>query len=185
MSECVREIAERVRELRDICGFDAEEVAGRLKIPVGDYIKYEEAEVGIPISTLYEMAGIFGVEFNELLTGASPRLHSYDLVKSGEGTDIERYKGYKFQSLAFNFANKRIEPLLVSIEPEDVRNMRLVSHPGQEFNYVLEGRVRVLLGSKEIEMSPGDSLYFDPTIPHGQAAIGGPAKFLTVILHES
>jgi quercetin dioxygenase-like cupin family protein len=107
-------------------------------------------------------------------------------VTKGEGVEIERYKGYKFESLAYNFRNKKVEPLLVTVEPEENKKMSLVTHPGQEFNYVLQGKVRVILGAHEIELSQGDSIYFDPTIPHGQAAVDGKtAKFLTVILHDN
>jgi quercetin dioxygenase-like cupin family protein/DNA-binding XRE family transcriptional regulator len=182
----IEEIAKRIRELREISDIGTDEMAKNLNIPVSTYMQYENAETGIPISTLYEIAGTLKVDLTELLTGMAPRLHSYCLVKRGEGTDIERYKGYKFQSLAFNFANKKIEPLLVTIEPEENKNIHLVTHPGQEFNYVLEGCVRVILGGKEIELSEGDSLYFDPTIPHGQTAVDGKqARFLTVILHDN
>jgi transcriptional regulator with XRE-family HTH domain len=186
MSEIVDQIAERVREIRDDCGLTIAEAAEKLAIPLEIYTQYEKANQGIPISVLYEMARIFQVDLTELLTGKSPKLHSYCLVKDGEGIEIERYKGYKFQSLAFNFIHKKIEPLLVTIEPEENKQMSLVIHPGQEFNYVLQGKIKVILGGHEVEMSPGDSLYFDPTIPHGQMAMDGNiAKFLTVILHDN
>ena len=186
MSESIRQIADRIRELREIGGLTVEALADRLNIPAGEYERYENGDLGIPISTLYELAGIFKVELTELLTGTAPRLHSFCLVKNGEAADVERYKGYRFQSLAYNFANKRIEPLLVTIEPEENKKMSLVTHPGQEFNYVLEGSIRVILGGKEVDMGEGDSIYFDPTIPHGQTALGGKqARFLTVILHDN
>ena len=131
------------------------------------------------------MAKVFNIDLTELLTGNSPKLHNYCFVKNGEGVEIERYKGYNFQSLAFNFINKKIEPLLVTIEPEENKKMQLVTHPGQEFNYVIEGKIKVILGGQEIEMQQGDSLYFDPTIPHCQIAVdGNVAKFLTIILHN-
>jgi transcriptional regulator with XRE-family HTH domain len=185
MSEIMNQIAQRIREVREDSGLTGEETAVKLDIPLEKYMLYENAAQDIPISTLYEMARIFGVDLTELLTGTSPKLHNFCFVKAGEGVEIERYKGYNFQSLAFNFVHKKIEPLLVTIEPEENKKMSLVSHPGQEFNYVLEGKIRVILAGHEIEMSPGDSLYFDPTIPHGQMAVDGRnAKFLTVILHD-
>lgn len=184
-NESIAQIATRIRELREISGLTRDELAGQLKIPSETYLQYENAEKGIPISTLYEIAGLLKVELNELLTGLTPHLHSYCYVKNGEAPYIERYQGYKFQSLAYNFMNKKIEPLLVTIEPEENKQMSLVSHPGQEFNYVLEGKIKVIIGGAEILMSPGDSIYFDPTIPHGQTALdGAPGKFLTVILHD-
>lgn len=186
MSENIIQIANRIRELREISDISCDELAKKLGISKDTYMQYENAETGVPISTLYEIAGIFGVQLTELLTGSSPRLQNYCLVKNGEAPYIERYKGYKFQSLAYNFRNKKIEPLLVTIEPEENKQMALVTHSGQEFNYVLEGRIKVILGGTEIEMSTGDSIYFDPTIPHGQTALDDkPGKFLTIILHES
>lgn len=185
MTESIQQIAERIREVRENSGLTPQEVANELHLPLQIYSQYETAEQDIPISVLYEMARVFQVDLTELLTGSSPKLHSYCLVKKGEGIEIERYKGYKFQSLAFNFVGKKVEPLLVTVEPEENKKVSLVTHPGQEFNYVLEGKIKVILGGNEIEMTSGDSLYFDPTIPHGQIAVNGqPAKFLTVILHE-
>lgn len=185
MSETIKQIADRIREAREVSEITPDSLARRLNLPVDTYLKYENAEEGIPISTLYEIAGILGVEMTQLLTGSTPRLHNYSFTKAGEAPDIERFKGYRFQSPAYNFANKLFEPLLVTIDPEENKKMTLVAHSGQEFNYVLEGKIRIILGGAEIIMSPGDSIYFDPTIPHGQTAVDDkPGKFLTVILHD-
>jgi|BioPla2DNA2_1021312.scaffolds.fasta_scaffold28899_2 transcriptional regulator with XRE-family HTH domain len=186
LSEKIKEMADRIREIREVSGMTADTLAQKLNIPLDQYMRYENAEDGVPISTLYQIAGILDVEMTELLTGSTPRLQSYCYVKNGEAPYIERYKGYTFQSLAYSFMNKKIEPLLVTIDPEEnTKNMALVTHPGQEFNFALEGRIKVILGGKEIILEPGDSLYFDPTIPHGQtAADNKPCKFLTVILND-
>lgn len=185
MTETLKQIAARLKEIREDCEMTPENVAGQLGIAPQDYLEYEAAREDIPVSRLYELARIFQVEFTELLTGTSPKLHSYCLVRAGEGAHVERYQGYTYQSLAFNFVQKKIEPLLVTVEPEENKKMSLVTHPGQEFNYVLEGKIKIILGSAALEMNPGDSIYFDPTIPHGQmAADGATARFLTVILHD-
>jgi len=185
MSETRSQIADRIRELREISDMSVDVLSQKLNIPKDTYLQYENGETGVPISTLYEIAGILDVELTELLTGSTPRLQSYCYVKKGEAPYIERYKGYKFQSLSYGFKNKRIEPLLVTIEPEENKKMELVTHSGQEFNYVLEGQIKVIFGGTEIIMSEGDSIYFDPTMPHGQTAVDGkPGKFITVILHD-
>jgi transcriptional regulator with XRE-family HTH domain len=186
MTESNKEIAQRIIEIRESCEMTHQQAADKLGIPEKVYMQYENAEADIPISVLYEMSRIFKADLTELLTGKPPRLHSYCLVRDGEGVDVERYKGYNFQSLAFNFINKRIEPLLVTVGPEESKKMNLVTHPGQEFNYVLEGKIMVILGGTELELSKGDSIYFDPAIPHGQIAVNGEtARFLTVILHDN
>ena len=57
-----------------------------------------------------------------------------------------------------------------------MRCPKLITHKGQEFNLVLEGTVIVTLGDKEfVSVNAGDSIYFNPTIPHGQRC-GGDVK---------
>jgi transcriptional regulator with XRE-family HTH domain len=180
------EIASRIRELRESMDVPAKEAATRLGVGLGEYQKIEEGVTDAPISVLYGIAGMFGVDMTDLLTGKSPNLHRYCVVKSGEGPEIERYPGYRFQSLAFDFQSRLFEPLLVTLDPAKNDSIALVTHGGQEFNFVLSGRVRVILGGKTVDLGTGDSIFFDPTIPHGQLALDEkPASFLTVIMHEA
>ena len=74
-----------------------------------------------------------------------------------------------------------MQPLLVTLEPTDTP-AKLITHTGQEFNMVLEGTVVVCIGDKEFTLTAGDSIYFNPTIPHGQRCGGEEkARFITVI----
>lgn len=57
------------------------------------------------------------------------------------------------------------------------------AHPGQEFSYVLEGTMKIVVEGHEVILSPGDSIYFDSRHGHGLRAMGTtPVKLLTVIL---
>lgn len=176
-------IAARVRELREILDLSEAEVATKLGMSIEQYRKYEDNTEAFPISALTALAEILHVDYTELLTGEAPRMSDYSLVRDGNGVKIERYEGYSFQSLAYNFKGRTMEPMLVYLEPhdDDSSEPKLVTHGGQEFNLVMEGTVKVVVGSREFILNQGDSLYFDPSIPHGQRAVGGPAKFVTVI----
>lgn len=181
MPEEIKQVANRIKELREICGFSRHAVAKMVGVDYETYKDYEESGSDIPISVLYRLAGEFGVDFTEILTGKSPKLNTYCLVKKGKGININRYEGYHFESLAYKFKNKMMEPLLVSVSPDNKDN-KLVVHEGQEFNYVVEGSIMVQFGDESVVLEEGDSIYFDPTLPHGQKALNGkPAKFLTVI----
>ncbi len=186
MRENNKDIAARVHEMRQICEYTTQEMARFLSIPLQEYEGYESGEHDIPISALYEMSKIFKVDLTDLLTGKSPNLNEFCVVRNGQGVEIERFAGYKFKSLASSFKNRKIEPLLVTIDPNDKNKVSLVTHPGQEFNMVLDGEVQVIIGGNIINLIKGDSIYFDPTIPHAQIALGdSSATFLTVILHEA
>lgn len=180
MNENLLMISKRIRELREILDISAADIAQRIGIPEATYTQYEEGTLDIPISVLYEIAAYLGTDMTVLLTGEAPRMDKHSIVRAGKGIDVERFPGYKYSSIAFNFKDRDMEPLLVSLEPED-SPAPLVVHGGQEFNYVLEGCVRITLGKNYYDLFAGDSIYFDPHQPHGQAAIGGAAKFLTVI----
>ena len=180
----ITEIARRIAELRDICGFDVKEMAEYLNITEEEYNDYESARVDFPVSILYALASKFGVDLTEILTGVAPKLTNCSLVRKGRGIAVDRYKGYDFENIAYKYIGRKIEPMIVTVGPETETEVpEKVSHGGQEFNYVLEGRVKVTFGDSEFILDEGDCFYFDPTVPHAQSAVGGrTARFLTVIL---
>lgn len=181
MSQDLLLIAARIRELRNIFGLSVEEVANELQIAPEIYTAYENDGSDIPISVLYHLANRYGVDLTEILTGLSPRLNTFNVVPDGMGIKIDRYEGYNIQNLAHRFMNKVMEPMLVTLLPSE-QEPALVTHAGQEFNYVLEGSIYFLFEEKRILLNRGDCVYFDPTHPHGQMAAGAEqAKFLTVI----
>ena len=116
--------------------------------------------------------------------GDEPRMNSYFLTRKGKGAAVERTKAYKYQSLAAGFMNRKADPFIVTVEPTtETQSIHLNTHPGQEFNLVLEGRVMLQIGTKELILDEGDSIYFDANRPHGMKALDGkPVKFLAIII---
>lgn len=180
MNDQSKMVAVRIKELRDIMEIEPSQVAEKVGCSVSEYMKYEDGELDIPISMLYTIAGVLEVDPTVLLSGESPRMTSYTIVRKGKGMKVQRYAEYSFSSLAFNFSGRDMEPMIVNLLPKSTPP-ELVTHGGQEFNMVLEGKVCVLFGNHKFILEAGDSIYFDPKIPHGQDAVDGPAKFLTVI----
>ena len=178
--EELRQMAARIREQREISGITQEKMAETLGVDLVLYKQYEIDGENVPINILFRMAHVFGVDMNEILTGRTPHLESYCLVKKGKGLSVDRYPGYSFQSLAYTYKRRMMEPLLVTVQPSE-KDAALVTHGGQEFNMCLEGVMEVLIENKVIRLEAGDSIYFNPAKPHGQRAVGGTAKFLTVI----
>lgn len=181
MKEIYNEIAERIRELREISGYSQEQLAKELNIDIEVYKNYELDGKNIPISVIYEITNKFGVDFTEIATGIGAKLDTYHIVRKGNGESIIRYPGYRFNDLAFRFKHKIMQPLLVTLDPSD-DPAALVAHTGQEFNIVLSGSIAVVFDDKELILNEGDSIYFNPKHLHGQKCIGNTkAIFLTVI----
>jgi len=182
MSEQIRMIAARMKELREIAGFSVQQVASMLNITEDEYAGYESGNQDIPIGFLNEFANRFNVDLTELLTGKSPKLTRYSLVRNGKGMSVERRAPYQYHSLAYNFINKKAEPFLVTVQPNENSQVSKNSHPGQEFNFILKGTMIIVIDDKEFVMNQGDSLYFDATLLHGMKALGSePAQFLAII----
>jgi quercetin dioxygenase-like cupin family protein len=174
------QIPGRIRELREVMEISVMDIAGDIGISAADYEKYESGGLDIPISVLYKIAACLGVDATVLLTGEDPRMETASVCRKGQGVQIERYPGYEFSSLAYNFKGRTIEPLLVYLDPSKPPAPP-VSHGGQEFNYVVEGRVKVTVNKREYILESGDSIYFDAALPHGQAAVEAAARFITII----
>ncbi len=182
MNEQILQISARIKELREILEMDVSEVAEALGISESLYLQYENGQDDIPISTLYGVAGIFGVDPTVILTGDGPKMESYTVIRQGKGENVERAESYKFTSLATNFIHRDMEPMIVEVKKhDDDEETECTSHGGQEFNYVLEGTMAVVINNKEIVLNQGDCIYFDPRVRHGQKAITDEAKFLCVI----
>jgi len=173
------EIPQRMRELREILEISAFEMANKLQISLDTYQNYENGNADIPLSTLYEVANILNVDFTVLMTGDAPRMRSYFITRAGSAPEIARF-GYSSFGLAHGFIGKDIQPLLVKLTPTDLPQAP-VTHSGQEFNYVLSGKMAIVINGQEHILSEGDCIYFDPALPHGQHAVDGPASFLTII----
>ncbi len=176
----LQQIAARIKELREILEISSMEVSAKVGISEQEYLLYESAKKDIPIGILYAVADILSVDPTVLLTGDVPRMDAYTVVRKDEGVLVERFKGYNFSSLAFNYIDREMEPMIVTIE-QDEKKPELVMHKGQEFNYVLEGNLSIVIGKHTFELSEGDSIYFDSRLPHGQRALSSRARFLTVI----
>ena len=180
----VNEIVRRIAELRDACGYTREEFARKLKLTPEEYSNYEENGSTIPISIICNIAGICGVELSEIMTGVSTKLSSLQITRKGEEKSMERYPGYRMKDMAHRFSNKTMQPMLVTLLPED-QHAAMATHGGQEFNYVLEGSVELVWGEKSYILNQGDSVYFNPIKPHGQRCVGDKkAVFITIISEE-
>ena len=175
------EIGLRIKGLREACDVPREEMADELGVPLGTYAAWEDQGADIPVSAVYHIAHKFGVDLTEILTGIEAKLDTYQVVKAGEGRNMNRYPGYDYRDLAWLYSHKVMQPLLVAMKPTD-SPAALVTHTGQEFNMVLSGSMTMAFDDHEIVLDAGDSIYFNPKHPHGQRCSGDePTTFVTII----
>lgn len=178
------EIAARIRVLREIEEISGETLAKELGFDPQEYAQWEDGKAEFPIGSLVEIANRFNVDLTELISGEASRLKTFCVTRAGCAPEVRRRPAYAYWDLALNFHRKKGEPFLVEASPDtEEKPLALNTHPGQEFNYVLEGRLFISVGGHEMELGPGDSIYYDSGEPHGMKALGGRrTRFLAIVL---
>lgn len=180
----IKQIAERLRGLRESLNLTENEFATLCKVDVEKYIQYESGNNDISISALHLIAKGAHIELTSLLSGEDAHVQSYAITRKGQGVSLQRRLDYNYESLAYSFIHRKAEPFVVTVlpKPED-ETLVFNTHGGQEFNYVLKGTLELFLGTKKLRLEEGDSIYFDPTIPHAMRASNGvECKFLALII---
>lgn len=182
MNSQIKDIGMRLASLRDDMEISVEEMAAKLGEDVETYEKYENGEMDFSFSFIYNAAEILGVDVLDLISGDQPTLSMCSMVKKGKGYSVKREHEYDYKHLAYTFRNKKAEPFLVTIAPDDDAPV-LHGHEGQEFNYVISGKMKLFIGDISYELEEGDSVYFDSSIPHAEQVIGDePVQFIAVVV---
>jgi len=185
MSRQLIQIAKRLKKVREENEMSLEWAAAALDSSPAELEAFESGEEEIPVSFLYMAAKKYGIDLSELLTGEEPQLRLFALTRKGKGVSVDRRKEYDYQNLCTQFAHKKIEPLLVTVPPEesDHAEPHFNSHPGQEFHYVLKGRLQVTIDQESVVLESGDALMFQSEAEHALKALDQkPAEVLVVIV---
>ena len=185
----IREMAHRIRELREVSGFTVEETAHRMGVSVEEYIQCESGNRNLSIAFLYRCALSFGVDFSDLVEGRSAKLRSYDLTRKGEGQRIEEAHHMVGYNLAADFRNRIALPLYMEMkyrEGAEYQDIELTTHQGQECDIVIRGHMKIQIGGHTEILHPGDTIYYDSSVPHGMVAVDGEdCAFYAIVLSNS
>lgn len=182
------EIAERIKGLREMLDIPAAEVAKLVGMSEQEYLEHENGRHDFSFTFLYKCADLFHVDIVELLTGENPHLSFYSIVRAGQGLDIKRREGFKYEHLGYRFKGKLAEPFLVTApysEEEQNEPIHLSTHEGQEFDFIVSGSLKVQMEDHSEVLNAGDSILYDSGRGHGMIATGGKeCVFLAVILKK-
>jgi len=181
------QIGANIRALRESRGLSLTEAARRAGLSKSSLSKIETAQVSSPISTLLAIAGALGMHLSRFFA-ESENVPAYVVTRGGKAPVISRggsQYGYSYQALALEMPEKSAEPFLLTIRPGDKSGV--FRHDGQEFIYILSGRMRMRVGDEPVVLEPGDSLYFDSRQMHSCESLDRKvARFLCIFIqHQS
>ncbi len=185
----IKEIAGRIKELREIVGLSISDMAVKTAVSEAEYTACENGENDLNFAFIYRCALAFNVDVTDIIEGKSPTLKSYTVTRNGQGQRIQKAHGMTYFSLAAAFKNKIAEPLYVkSVYSEEAQHkaIELTTHSGQECDIVVEGSLKVQIGEHTEILYPGDSIYYNSSTPHGMIAVDGKdCIFYAIVLNPT
>jgi transcriptional regulator with XRE-family HTH domain len=177
-------IGERLKRLRTLRGMTLERLAQATGLTKSYLSKIENARKVPPIATLSRIAQALSTGIGSFFGGRTHEREGASLVRRAERLPIVRGGtafGYDYESLAHNRLAKRMDPFVFTF-PSRIDRHVYFEHEGEEFIFVLSGRVVFQVGDERWTLTEGDSLYFDAAVPHrGWRQGRGEARALVVM----
>jgi quercetin dioxygenase-like cupin family protein len=177
----------RLKKAREDRGLSIFDVYLRTNIDVDTLSQIEEGDLIPPLGTVIKLAKGLDLKMGYFISGEEGK--AYTIVRRGNRKVTSRYDpskekhhGYGYQSLAPHKTDRRMDPFLVTLEPSTTEGERS-THDGQEFIFVLHGKMEVRLGEKIHILEPGDSIYYDSTVPHLVKCRGKEPTYILAVLY--
>ncbi len=167
-------VRRRLRELRVARGMTLEEVASRAQIDVSTLSRLESGKRRLALDHLPRLATALSVSTDDLLREPElpdPRVHGsshtqhgitfWPLTRQGPAAGLHAYK--------IRISARRRKP------PAE-----LPVHEGQDWMYVLSGKLRLILGERDFTIEPGEAVEFTTWTPHWFGTVDGPVEAIVI-----
>ena len=170
----LREMASRIREMREIVGYTVAQMAELTGVDVDEYSRFEAGQVDPTFNFLHQCAIAFGVDINALLEGHSAHLSGYEVTRAGQGPVTAAESHMTIRNQAAMFKDRLGTPYWVTYKYDEKlmdQPISTTTHAGHEFDIVLKGSMDVRVGEHVERLNEGDSIYYKSSTPHGMRAV--------------
>ncbi|OGP63661.1 MAG: hypothetical protein A2170_10475 [Deltaproteobacteria bacterium RBG_13_53_10] len=164
-------VGEKIKAVREQKGFSLRDVADLTGFSTALLSQMENHLVSPSLGTIIKLAKTLNVRVSEFF--GETRGEPFTIVRRDERKNTSRFAskdgvkyGYSYESLGIDKKDRHMEPFIVTLEPATVKSVKTSVHEGEEFIFVLEGEMEVILGNHTDLLYPGDSVYYDSTLPH-------------------
>lgn len=181
------DVGGKLKKIRESMNMSIQMLAKESGVPEELISDIENHKISPPLGTLARIAKALNIKVGRFFE-EGPR-KAYSLVRKDEGGFISKFQGQNMEdmgviylSLGFEKRERLMEPFLVTLTRESRSHEKVsLTHPGEEFIYIIEGEIELeILGRTEI-LRAGDSAYFDSSMPHSiKLASGDKALYLAI-----
>ncbi len=181
-------IGRRVKDLRQKQSFTLQDIAAKTGLAKSLLSEIESGEIVPHVSTLLKLAKVLNVGMAAFFENGAVS-EKISVTRRGERVRIKRrphhHEGevdYTYESLETRKPGKHMEPLLVEFMPMEIPEMVFTSHEGEEFHYVLEGKLEFRTDDRVEILEPGDAIYFESDQNHSfRSLLKKSSKALVVV----
>jgi transcriptional regulator with XRE-family HTH domain len=181
------QIGSKIATLRNLKKIELHDLAIRSGLSVNQ-LKLIESDTSIPsLGVLIRISRALGIRIGTLLDDtvkegpAIVRAKDRHSARSFSTSEDKSREHLTFYSLAPNKAGRHMEPFVVGIVPDENNKLPKSSHEGEEFIFVMEGKITVAYGTDIFELEEGDSIYLDSIVEHLVTTRDPHAKILGVV----
>jgi transcriptional regulator with XRE-family HTH domain len=165
------QVGDHIRKFREAKGITLQQLAEKTGFSSALISQIENRMVSPPLGSLVKIANAFDTSVSAFIGGKEER--AFSIVRKEDRTTVSRVglkeggkSAYTYEALGAGKAGRKMEPFLVRLQPLLDRNLVRNSHEGEEFLFVLSGKVEVFLDKYSDVLSEGDCIYYNSTIPH-------------------
>lgn len=187
-------VAKRIKKMREAQDLTIEQVA-EITGMTAQYLRAVETGEEVPsIGAVLKLSRALGARMGQLLhTGGNTRTDIFSICPAGKAQETERsvgdkkHQGYSYQSLlSSDIRGQGMEPFLVTFDPDATSTVEPTEHEGEEFIYVLSGKIELFYDGCTYTLGVGDSLYLDSSRAHSLKAVGStPPKVIAVVYQRT
>ncbi len=171
-------VGKKIRAARDAKDMSLERIANETGFAV-DYLKdVEEGKITPPVGALLQIAKALQMDSGSLLKEQEPSF------KDRVTAYTKRTDNYAYETLTPGAENKHLKAFRVTIDPKQDHKGEGYQHEGEEFDYVLKGKVQVIVGDHVNTLEAGESLSFNSAIKHQLRNIGNETAELIVVIYS-
>lgn len=183
------QVGDRIRQFRESRGLTLQQLADRTGFSTALLSQIENRMTSPPLGTLVKIANALDTTVSAFIGGQEER--AFSIVRKADRRIVSRVglkeggkTAYTYEALGAGKAGRKMEPFLVRLQPLADRHVSRNSHEGEEFLYVLSGKVEVFLDDYSDVLSEGDCIYYNSTIPHHVHSVEEAEAVILAVIYQ-
>ncbi len=183
-------LGRKLRRLREDRGKSLATLASEVGMEESQLGAFESDRAAPSVGELLRIAGRLDVSIGHFFQTEVPESR-VEVVRSDERFTVRprgeagESLGYRYHALSHGITEKLMQPFLVEVPPGQESAVKRSTHEGEEFLFVLAGRIEVEVGGALHELGPGDAIYYDSRLPHSlRALVGATARLLACVAQD-